>query len=606
LANPWGLLALVALPLVLYLHRRATALRRPVPLVRLWAPAPAGELRGAMRRRLDPILLVRLLIVTAIAVALARPGWPTREPARHIFVFDASASMLTREAGRLRFHQALEAADRALNTLPAGDAVLVLRAGTPPTVVHDFSDDRGSLRTAMRTLAAGEARKNLGAALAEAARRFGEAAAVVHVFSDVRDEARLRRLAARVGLPEDAVRLHRVGGLADNVAIVALDGRPAAGSPVDHEIFSEVANFSARARVVDVDLYGPEGLRARRRLALAAAERRGVAFLTAGAPWVEIRLDGVTDALPVDDRAVLVLPNTPLRVLYASRGDRFVEAALRAHPGVRVRRIPIEALAAESGSKLTEQVAVIDGARVPRDFPLPALILSATENREGEALVPIADWQRRHPILRELDLGEALVPAGAVLAPGAALIRSSEGPVVRTTVAGGVPRVEIAFSVRHSTLGEMPAFPILVARALDWLAADVVTRPLNLRAGETADSALPGSSREDAEIHRPDGSIVRVPPHGSHVAIVRTDLVGRYEVTQGDLRVPFAVNLLDAEESNVDRATGAVGSMSAALEGTHPRTGWHDLARWILAIGLQLLSVEIWLLQRGARAGAGR
>ena len=607
LANPWGLLALAAIPLVLYLHRRSTGARYPVPLVRLWTPASSAPLIGPRRWRPDPILLVRLLIVIGIALGLAHPGWPTRESQRRVFLIDASASMLTREADGPRIRQALAAADRLLGELPAGDAVMVLRAGAPPTVAHDFSEDRRSVRAAIVGLAAGEARKNFAAALQEVGRRLAGAPGVVHVFSDVRDEATLARLAARAGLPAETVRLHAIGGPAENVGITALDALAAPGSPLDREVFAEVANFSRRPRALEVALNAADGARERRRLDLGAGERRGLVFVTGRSPWIEVRLEGVADALPADDRAVLVLSDDPLRVLYASRGDPFVDAALRAHPGLSVRTIAADALAGEPRSALTEHLAVIDGARVSRDFPLPALIFSAGDRAPRGRAVPLTDWQRAHPILGRLDLGEALVPSGAVLAASSApaLLSSAEGAVARASEDGGVRRVEIAFAVRHSSLGRLPDFPVVVARALDWLVDGSAARPLNLRAGETARLTFPGASAGEATVYRPDGSTSRVPVEGDRVDVLRTDLVGRYEVALREKRAEFAVNLLDRDESNVDRPAPMPAGSSAGPRGSlGSPAGWSDLDRWVLAAALQFLSVEIWLLQRRAQKAA--
>lgn len=612
-ANPWGLLALAALPLVVLLHRRFAAPRRAVPLVTLWAPRAAATRGGPRRPRLDGILVLRLLVVAAVALALGRPGWPVAERYRHVLVLDASASMLAREASGVRFRQAVGAAERALAALPSGEPAMILRAGAAASIVHAFSEDRRSLRAALQGLAPGETPKNLGPAFAEAARHLGGAPGVVHVFSDAPDGAALAHLAARAGLSPDALDLQPVGGPADNVAIVALAAAPAPGSPLDHEVFAGIASFASSSRTVGVALHAPDGLRERRRVALAPGGREGVVFLVPPVPWVEVRLEGAADALSADDRAALVLPQVPLRVLYASRGDPFVGAALSAHPGLHVSEIPVAGLSASLASLPPADVAVIDGAGLPRGFPLPALIVASGDGAPERArVVPITDWQRGHPILRRLDLAEVFVPAGAVLTapPGAAasppLIRSADGPVARAWEEGGRRRLELAFAIRRSNLGELPVFPVMVARALEWLAGGAVARPLNLRAGTPARIDVPPGAGEVA-VHRPDGSTVRLAAREGLLTIAPTDLVGRWEVAAAGARVTFAVNLLDAGESNVDRRRldpDATVGMSRRGSAAPAATGWRDLHRWVLAIALLLLSVEIWLVAcaRAARS----
>lgn len=605
-ANPWGLLALAALPLVILLHRRLAAPRRAVPLVTLWAPGAAATRGGPRRPRLDGILVLRLLVVAAVALALARPGWPVAEPRRHVFVLDASASMLAREASGVRFRQAIGAAEHTLAALPSGESAMVLRAGAAASVVHAFSEDRRSLRAAIGGLAAGETPKDLGPAFAESARHLGGKPGVVHVFSDASDGAALAHLAARAGLSADALDLRPVGGPADNVAIVALAAAPAPGSPLDHEVFAGIASFAASPRTVGVALHAPDGLRERRRVALPPGGREGVVFLVPPVPWVEVRLEGAADALSADDRAALVLPQVTLRVLYASRGDPFLGAALSTHPGLHVSEVPVAGLSSSLASSPPADVAVIDGAGLPRGFPLPALIVASGDGAPERArVVPVTDWQRGHPILRRLDLAEALVPAGAVLsAPLGALISSADGPVARAWEEGGRRRLELAFAIRRSNLGELPVFPVMVARALEWLTGGAVARPLNLRAGTPARIDVPPGAGE-VTVHRPDGSTVRLAAREGLVTIAPTDLVGRWEMAAAGARVTFAVNLLDAGESNVDRRRldpGATAGVSRRGPAAPAATGWRDLNRWALATALLLLSVETWLVARARAA----
>lgn len=603
LASPWGLLALLGIPLILYFHRRTPARRLMVPLVSLWKPGAAPAAEASRRRRLDPLLLLRLLIVIGIAVALARPGWPAPGPRRHVIVLDASASMGTQEDAGVRFRRALDGAARLLDQLPPGDEVMILRGGTPPTLAHAFSTDRRALRRALDALAPGQASKDLSPALVMAEQALAGKAGVVRVFSDIREPESLARLARRLGIAPEALTLHRVGGPADNVAIVGLAAAPLPQSPLDHELFVEVANFSSRPRVVELGLYVPEGRREHRRLSIAPWERKPVMFSAPPAPWIEVKLEGAADALAVDDRAVLVLSAAPLRVLYASRGDRFVDAALDAHPRLLIRRIPVARLGTEPWSSRTADVAVVDGARLPPGFPLPALVFlpPGPGERETARAVPVVDWQRSHPLLRQLDLSEVLAPAGAVLPSKASgiLIRSADGPIARASVGPGPRRVEMAFPVDRSNLGRTPAFPVLMARVLDWLADHGTAAPLTVGVGEPLRITLPDAPSAGLTVHRPDGSAVRVIGNDGALDFTGTDLAGRYEVEGLGVRLPFAANLLDPEESNVDRA--GVATADRAPAPSAGATGWRDLSRWVLAVALPLLSLEIWLVQRRTR-----
>lgn len=601
-ANPWGLLALLGIPVVVYFHRRTATERRMVPLVRLWQPGSSTAAQGA-RRRIDLMLLLRLALVAGVALALARPGWPIPAPGRQVLLVDASASMGARVEGGTRFARAIEAAVRLLEGLPPQAEAMLLRGGSPPTVVHDFSRDRAALRTALSGMHVGAALKDLPAGLALAGWALRAGHGVVHVFSDASDPKSVARLGERVGLPERDLRVHPVGGRADNVAVVRLESAPLPSSPLDYAVLAVIGNFTRDAHAVDVSLVLPEGVRERRRVSLAAGERQPISFTVPAVPWVEVRLEGNEDALPIDDRATLALPVAPLRVLYASRDDRFLDAAVRAHPGLLVEQVPAAELAATGWSGGNPDVAILDGAVPPPGFPAPALSFAALDSSDGRRAhtVPLVEWQREHPFLRQLDLAGAVVPAGAVLSGESTdlLLRSADGPVARATVVEGLRRVEFAFPADHSNIGSMPAFPVLVARALDWLADGQASADLNLRVGQPLRFPVPNSGAGAVTVRRPDGSALPGTVEKGILTFLQTDLTGLYTVEGPAFRRAFAVRLTDPEESNVDRSESQADS--PRVDEAREATERADLSRPLLSIALPVLSVETWLLQRRLR-----
>ena len=465
LANPWGLLALLGIPVILYWHRQAASDRRLVPLVALWRPGAAQAPDVTRRRRVDAILLLRLAVVAAVSLALAQPRWPVPATTRHVLLVDASASMGAREAGGLRFARAIEAAQDALDRLPAGAEVMIVRGGTPPTVAHGFSRDRSALRAALAAVRVGEAPKNLSAGLLLARREMGGAGALIQVFSDAPEPRDIARQAERLSVSGNGLTFHPVGGAADNLGIVRLEAAPLSQSPLDYAVVAVVANYTGETRTAEVSLYLPRGVQERRRVSVAPGERKSVPFTVPAVPWVEARLEGNTDALPLDDRASLVLPIAPLRVLYAARGDRFLDAAIRAHPRLEIQRISPDRLLRLDCALAGADVAVVDGPAPPPDCRIPVLAFAAARPGRSARAVPIVEWQRGHPLLRELDLGEVLVPADAVLPGGeGALIRSADGPVARARLVEGVRRVELAFSVAGSNIGQTRSGLVTVVR----------------------------------------------------------------------------------------------------------------------------------------------
>jgi Mg-chelatase subunit ChlD len=602
-ANPWGLLALVGIPLVILLHRASREHPHTVPLVGLWAPA-AAPVAGARRRRLDAILLLRLLVVTAVALGLARPGWSLPAPPRHVVVLDASASMGARDGQGSRFQTAVAGATRLLAELDPAAPVMLVRAGAGARVEHAFTADRTALGRALAQLSPGEASKDLDGALDVAAGALGPEGGIVDLFSDARDVPAVLDRARRLGLREADIRLHPVGHAVDNVAIVGLEAAPQPQSPLDYWILARVANFSGGPRPLTVSL-GAQGLaRQTRSITLDAGEVRPIVFESPAAAWLEARLEHPGDALAADDRAVLTLGEARLRVVYvphAPRGDRFLETALAAHPGLRIRRVAADGLAALTPADA--DVLVLDGVTPPPAVRLPALVVHRGRPAETGA-VPVVGWADRHPLLRRLDLGDVVVPARAVLAAGGeaaagqTLIRSADGPVARASERDGVRRIDLSFGVDRSTLGQTPAFPAFMARALAWL-ADRGAAPTGVRAGQPARVAVPGAP-DAVTIRRPDGATTVARPEGGHVDIVGTERTGLYRVEGPGISIPVAVNLLDADESNLARAAIPVPAPASFPAGPSA-SARVELARALLAAALALLTFETWLTHRRRR-----
>jgi hypothetical protein len=172
-------------------------------------------------------------------------------------------------------------------------------------------------------------------------------------------------------------------------------------------------------------------------------------------------------------------------------------------------------------------------------------------------------------------------------------MRSADGVVARVT--DSPPRrIELAFPVRASNLGLQPAFPALLARALDWLVAPAAERR-TLGVGEPLRATVPAAATS-ATIRRPDGTSARVPVRDGRLEYTATDRTGRYEVEGDGFAFPFAVNLLDADESSVGRPPGTAVADAGAPRTTSAR--WRDVVPALVVAALVLLAVEAWLAGR--------
>lgn len=139
-ANPWGLLGLIALPVIVVIHLYHR--RYPTLLVaglHLWGVETHTTTAGRTRERL-PItvsLICELLAALLLSLVLADPRWGQLGKVVHLVaVLDNSASMAARPPGEKPFRDvAVEELERRISQLPRGSVVTLLRTGRRPEML---------------------------------------------------------------------------------------------------------------------------------------------------------------------------------------------------------------------------------------------------------------------------------------------------------------------------------------------------------------------------------------------------------------------------------------------------------------------------------------
>lgn len=152
-ANPWGLLGLLALPTIAFIHLFQ---RRYPPMyvggLFLWATETQVRMPGRRRDRL-PItntLILELIAAFVLSLVLADPRIGEWDKATHLVaVLDHSASMQAQPPGEVSFREAaIRELEQRFANLPRRSAVTLIRTGfTPVTLVR-----RGSLEAAREVL----------------------------------------------------------------------------------------------------------------------------------------------------------------------------------------------------------------------------------------------------------------------------------------------------------------------------------------------------------------------------------------------------------------------------------------------------------------------
>ncbi len=139
-ANPWGLLGLTALPVIVVIHLYHR--RYPTLLVaglHLWGVETHTTTAGRTRERLPVTasLICELLAALLLSLVLADPRWGLLGKVVHLVaVLDNSASMAARPPGDKPFRDAAVAElEQRVSALPRGSVITLLRTGRRPEML---------------------------------------------------------------------------------------------------------------------------------------------------------------------------------------------------------------------------------------------------------------------------------------------------------------------------------------------------------------------------------------------------------------------------------------------------------------------------------------
>ncbi|MFC2106611.1 VWA domain-containing protein, partial [Candidatus Bipolaricaulota bacterium] len=153
--NPDAFYLLFGALLILLLHfLRSRERRREVSALFLWEGLPGDPQSKAahLRQHIDPLLLLQLGILLALAFALTQPllRISQRSIPRLAIVIDGSASMRSQtNSGASRYQQAVEEAIAALDRYPADKAIIIQFSEHSQLLAHP--DDPSELKSILRS-----------------------------------------------------------------------------------------------------------------------------------------------------------------------------------------------------------------------------------------------------------------------------------------------------------------------------------------------------------------------------------------------------------------------------------------------------------------------
>jgi hypothetical protein len=615
----WALLALVPPAIVALYFLKLKRQPLEVPSTYLWKRSIEDLHVNSLWQRLrqNLLLFLQLLLVALAMLALLRPGWEGAklDGQRFIFLVDNSASMSAADVDDApdRLAEAKRLAAGLIGQMDSSMTAMIISFADTPQVVQEFTDNRRLLLERLETIKPTARSTDLKGALelagglANPGRITTEEggmevdvvepqAATLYIFSDGRFEdvkgfslGNLKPVYVPIGSLE-----------AENLAITTLSTRRSEARPEERQAFAQVTNFTDEPQSAIVELELDGAFLDAQELEVPAGQSSGVVFPLADAPAgaLTARLkytlgsSSQHDALRLDDVAYAALNDaTPGRVLVVTPGNTALEVALATKEAGQLADIRLatpDVLTtneyrrdAESGGY---DLVIYDQCAPPAMPRANALLVGrlppgpawrggqgrpedSTDTEPKSAVLPqIIDWDRAHPLLAHVELGNVDIVDSLVLEapPGSSvLVDSTAGPIAAIAPRDSYEDVVLGFEiVGKAADGSLTAntnwprrlsFPTFWLNALEYLAGGIEQTGMDqVRPGRPVEFRPPGNLTELTVVDPDhDGTTIRRTDQDVF-QFHDTDKPGVYTVQRDDQVIErFAVDLFDRAESDV-------------------------------------------------------
>jgi hypothetical protein len=579
LTYPLALLGLAALPALaaIYILRNRYR-RRQVSSLLLWRFNVQSKSGGAKIHRLQlPLLFfLELLTLTLLVTAATGPRWKLPQSTRPlIVVLDDSLSMRALDRGITAQARAREYLERLFRRQAPPSTRLIL-AGAEPRLGGALARNWRELADILPQWKCSAPTAALDAAMTLAA-ELGRQQANILVLTD--------HAPAGQKISNRRLEWRAFGEPLENFAIV--NASRTAFEDQDRCLL-EVANYSSAARTARLSTQAGTNPPQSMLLELGARESQRVVFnLPSAAPLLRASLE--PDAL-AEDNEVQLLPPVRRRVRVQVALTNEVLAAL-------VNRT-LDAAGLRAALNDPPEIMIHDS-----DSPVPSdawgLVLTHAGGTNAYTGPFVIDTS--HPLAKGIGLN------GVVWAASAATNVPGDVPII---LAGNTPLLstrEDALGRRHltfncnpalSTVQNTPAWPILFWNILSWRIAEMPgLRESNVRLGA---EILLQTTGEPVTVIQPDGERKLFPKSGGDLSL-ETPALGLYTVASGLSTNRFAVNALDAEESDLTACvSGQWGQWSEETERRIEETS----AVWIMGLLALILLTAHLCLVAGVKGGS--
>jgi len=560
------------------------------------------------RLRKSLLLLLQLLIVALAMLALLRPGWQGQslEGQQFIFLIDNSASMSATDTSddseneTTRLDAAKQRVAALVDQLESDMSAMIITFAEQPDVVQEFTNNKRLLREALERIEPSAGQTVLRGAL-ELADGFANPDRIMseegdqsfevteqqevelYIFSDGRfpsiEDFSLGNLRPQF-LP--------IGSFAgQNLAITAFNTRRNEERLERQQAFVQVANFSEQEQTTVVELSLDKQLLDATELTIPPGGIASATFNLGGENEgaLSARLDipaEFNDGLTLDNEAYAVLSQrSDGRVLLVTPGNTTLESALateRANRVAKIEKVSPDTLKTaeyqQQAQSETYDLIIFDQC-APETMPqantffigrLPPTPDWQKQAATGPVFAPqIIDWERNHPLLSLLELGNVQIADSLLSKPplgGRVLIDSTQGPLLAIAPRDRYEDAVLGFEIVgteadgsrtfNTDWPRKHSFPGFWLNVLEYFAGGQGTSLTHHRPGRFVELRVSGAA-EALEVELPDGTRRQVAlEQPGRLVFHETEQLGVYQIQEkGQVLKRFAVNLFDRPESDI-------------------------------------------------------
>lgn len=645
----WQWIGLGLVPVLLVALYFLKLRRQPlaVPSTYLWTKTLEDLHVNSLWQRLRQNLLLWLQLLLALLITLAclRPGCDGNELVgeRFIFLLDHSASMSATDVEEgTRLEDAKRRIAQMLERLKPNDSAMLITFSNQAEVVQSYTKNKTLLKKKLEAVSQTERSTDLSEALTAASGLANPGrTSTEETDIQVADSLPAKLLIYSDGgiseVPEFYLgnltpEYFPIGGLSgvENVGITAFAVSDESGARQQMQLFAQVRNSFDAARAVNLSLLVEgELFDAKAAVSLEAGEAQGVSFdLTAlaasitGPQRIQVKIEEPDDYLQDNVVYGILNPPRPANILVVSPGNDYLRLALETEAiskQAMVRFVSRDYLSTQeyaTESTLGELDLVVYDNCAPEQMPLcNTLFFGSCPPGETWKFGPkkfptvIANFDQGHPVMNSLQLLRlSIVESAPLEVPGGAtvLLESTDGPIMAVGTRDSYQDLVISFPLSElQANGELSmntnwpsqlSFPLFMQNVVSYLAggARYITSQ-NANPGSLVRLRLPPSISE-VTVTTPAKQREKLSRGRDNVfSFNGTEQTGWYDAQtsgEGGSSLPFAVNLLDARESDLTVREKLEIGHEELVGQTSVEPARTEFWRWLVGLGLVVLLVE--------------